>query len=763
MCKHILTTVLITLIAFSKTNAQGITLKPKKPTTSEIYEDLKKLNFLGSVLYVAAHPDDENTAAISYFANAVKAKTTYLSLTRGDGGQNLIGPELRELLGVIRTQELLAARATDGGEQRFSRANDFGYSKHPDETLNIWNKTEVLSDVVWAMRTLKPDIVINRFDHRTPGTTHGHHTSSALLSVEAFDIANDKTKFPNQLAYTQPWQPKRLFFNTSWWFYGSKEKFKKADKSKMLQLDLGTYFPAYGLSNTEISALSRSQHRCQGFGNTGKRGSSDHYFELIKGDMPSDKNIFEGIDTSWNRVGNGAAVQKIMNQILTEYDFNNPSKSIPLLTKAYTKIQETKDKHWKDIKSEELKNIIIACSGLYLEAVANTNITALNDTVSLKIEIINRSEAPIQLKQATITTNNQTIPFSGILENNKALTTTTKFTVGKDFDITSAYWLQQKGSIGMYTVNNQEIIGTPEAPIKNKIRFDLVIAGVSIPIEKPIIYKYNDRVKGEVYTPFEITPIVSVKVNSKVFIFSDHKPKKIPVTIKANTPNFNGTVFLDHSKGWKVSPQKISVNLKEKNQTKEVVFTVTPPSEENEGYIIPKVTSKGNDYTSEMVQIDYNHIPLQTLFLPAQAKVIRLDIKKEGNKIGYIQGAGDSVPDNLEQIGYQVTTLDIQTITKEQLAAFDAIIIGIRAYNVLKGIKSKQPLLLEYVKNGGTLVTQYNTVPRRGAIDIGAPYSLTLSRDRVTDENSDVRILDPKHPLINFPNKLTPKDFVILP
>ncbi|MDX1470349.1 MAG: PIG-L family deacetylase, partial [Flavobacteriaceae bacterium] len=263
--------------------------QPQKLSSAEIYESIKKLKILGSALYVAAHPDDENTRLISYLSNHEKARTAYLSMTRGDGGQNLIGPELRELLGVIRTQELLAARRIDGGEQFFTRANDFGYSKSPDETLKIWNKNEVLSDVVLAIRKFKPDVIINRFDHRTAGETHGHHTSSALLSIEAFDLAGNPSAYPNQLQETDVWQPKRLFFNTSWWFYGSRENFEKADKSNLMSIDTGVFFPSSGLSNPEIAALSRTSHKSQGFGSTGSRGEELEYIEIIKGDLPSDK------------------------------------------------------------------------------------------------------------------------------------------------------------------------------------------------------------------------------------------------------------------------------------------------------------------------------------------------------------------------------------------------------------------------------------------------------------------------------------------
>ncbi len=749
----------ILLFNFLNSNAQGITLNPKKLNTSEIYENLKKLNFLGSVLYLAAHPDDENTAAISYFANKIKARTAYLSLTRGDGGQNIIGPQLRELLGVMRTQELLAARATDGGEQRFTRANDFGFSKHPEETLAIWDKKEILGDVVWAIRTFRPDIIINRFDHRTPGTTHGHHTSSAILGVEAFDLAADASQYPDQLENTQTWQPKRQFFNTSWWFYGGKDKFEKVDKSNLVKIDLGNYYQSLGLSNTEIAALSRSQHKSQGFGTTAKRGVDENYFELIKGEKLTTNNFFEGIDTTWNRVKGGKAVQEIIQRIITQYDFKNPQKSIALLTKAYTQIQETKDLYWKKVKSQEIKDLIIACSGLYLEAATNTPLASNGDDITLHIEAINRSNASIKINKAIIISNKQDLNINSTLLENQKTTTQHTFTIDPNFNSTSPYWLQEPGTLGMYKVADSKIIGAPETPSQNKIRFDLSINGVSISIEKPIVYKFNDRIKGEVYQPFEIVPPVSVKLDSKIFIFSDATTKKIPVTITANKSNFTGTVFLEHANGWKISPKQFTVTIENKKQSKQVIFNVTPPSKENNGFINPIVTANGKNYSKEMVLIDYNHIPLQTVFLPTKAKTVRLNIKRSGNKIGYIQGAGDAIPESLEQIGYEVSTLDPKTITSPLLANLDAIVVGIRAYNLIKELPAIQPLLLKYVEDGGTLIAQYNTKSRSGNTNVYPPYPLEVSRDRVTNENSDVSILAKKHPIINYPNPITKKDF----
>ena len=493
--------------------------QPKKLNSSQIYEAVQKLNFLGSVLYVAAHPDDENTRLISYMSNHIKARTAYLSLTRGDGGQNLIGPELRELLGVIRTQELLAARRVDGGEQLFTRANDFGYSKHPDETLSIWNKDDVLSDVVWAIRTFKPDIIINRFDHRTPGRTHGHHTSSAMLSVEAFDLSNNKNIYTEQLEDTELWQPKRLFFNTSWWFYGSQENFEKADKSNMLEFDIGVYYPEKGLSNNEVAAIASSQHLCQGFGRLSQRGSQKEYVEFLKGEKPKTDNIFDGIDTSWNRIDGGNTIENILKPIEENFNFKDPSAHLPELIKAYKLINKLKNKHWKTQKSKEIKAIIEACAGLYLEASARTSYATKNSDIEMSIEALNRSNAEIVLK--SISNWNGTSFGKNInLSNNKKVTFTEKYHIASDEEYSSPYWLNEKGTLGMYTVKKSSLIGKPETPKEINIDFNIEIEGVPITITKNVVYRYSEPDKGELYKPFDVLPKVTVKMTDDVYIFN---------------------------------------------------------------------------------------------------------------------------------------------------------------------------------------------------------------------------------------------------
>jgi LmbE family N-acetylglucosaminyl deacetylase len=733
---------------------------PQKLNSADIYQAIKKANVLASVLYVAAHPDDENTTLISYLSNEKHARTAYLSLTRGDGGQNLIGPEIRELLGVIRTQELLAARRTDGGEQRFTRANDFGYSKHPDETLEIWNKDEVLADVVKMIREFKPDVIINRFDHRSPGTTHGHHTSSAMLSVEAFDLAGKTSAYSNQLKTLEPWQAKRQFFNTSWWFYGSQEKFDNADKSKLLEFETGVYYPSKGLSNSEISALSRSQHKSQGFGRTGSRGSDVNYLELINGDIPKDKSdLFEGINTTWSRLKNGETVGKLLKTVEADYNFKDPSASLPMLMQAYTALQQLEDSHWKTTKSKELELIISACAGLYLEAAAETPTATKGSTVTLNVEAINRSNIAISVDNIVFPASNQVIEDTLELTPHKDIEKQFEYTIASTARYTSPYWLTKKGTLGMYAVENETFIGKPQTPSPHKAQFKLTIAGMPITIIRPIVYKASDPVKGEVYMPFEIVPKASVSLNDDVVIFENEASKTIAVNVTAHTASLVGSLKLDMPKSWEVSPKEATVSIKQIGATQTINFKVTPPKQQNEGFINPVLTTATNTYNKTLEVIEYDHIPTQRVLLPSESKVVRLDIKKKGNSVGYIVGAGDVVPESLRQIGYKVTLLNVDNITAENLKSYDAIVVGIRAYNTVNALKFKQTVLLDYVNNGGNLIVQYNTSHRLLVQDNLAPYKLNLSRDRVTDEFAKVTFLNPEHPVLNTPNKITQTDF----
>lgn len=719
-----------------------------------IYKQLEKFNFLGSVLYVAAHPDDENTRMISYFSNHVNARTAYLSMTRGDGGQNLIGTELREGLGVIRTQELLGARSIDGGEQFFTTANDFGFSKHPKETLSFWNKGEVLSQIVYRIRHFKPDIIINRFDHRTPGRTHGHHTSSAMLSVEAFDLANDPKIYPEHLKNTETWQPHRLFFNTSWYFYGSPKNFERVDKSNLVQMDTGIFDPLNGKSNSEIAALSRSQHKSQGFGSAPSFGKEEEYLEFIKGNPVKGNQLFSGIDTSWNRVKGGKIIGELTDKTLANFDFKNPSKSIPALLNIHKVLDQLPENHWKSIKKKALEELIAACAGLKLQFNATTAIGVSNSTVEAIILGVNPSQLPITVKNIQIQTK-QLTPEK-ILTDNVLWKTTTPIVLPEK--ITSPYWLTKKGSIGNYRVDEEGLKGLPETPNPIVAKFTLAVGEATFELERPLVYRRTDPVAGEVIQPFHILPKVTVQTTQAAYLFTDNKPKTVAVAVKVNSPQIVGSLRLNAPENWTVEPSQQSVKIEQKGAQQTYNFTVIPPLKSSSGSFSAAVELENTTYQFGLQEIDYPHISKQYLISPNQAKAVKIDLKTNVKSIGYIRGAGDKIPESLRTIGIAVTPMSASEMSLEKLQAFKTVVVGIRAFNVNESLNYTNKILWDYVAQGGTVVVQYNTSRGLKTKEI-APFPLQLSRDRVTDEKARVTILNPEHPLLNQPNKISNQDF----
>lgn len=745
----------ICLITVGVLNAQ----KPTTTTAADIHDDIKRLNVLASALFVAAHPDDENTRMISWLSNKMRARTAYLSLTRGDGGQNLIGTELAELLGVMRTQELLMARSIDGGQQFFTRATDFGYSKHPDETLKIWNKDAVLSDVVWTIRNFQPDIIINRFDHKSAGKTHGHHTSSAVLSYEAFDLVGDANAYPDQLKHVKPWQPSRLFFNTSWWFYGSRENFAKADKTNLLSVDIGAYYPLKGKSNNEIAAESRSMHKCQGMGSTPSRGSMQEYLEFLKGDKPVDKeNPFAGINTTWSRLKGGAAIGKLIANVGENFDYENPQNSVPNLVKAYTMAEALPDSYWKKVKLEDIQNVIHDCLGMFLDATAGDFSATPGESTELKIEAITRTGNNIVLTSIDYLPLGMDTTLNAAMAPNEGVVFNKEITFPKNLNFTNPYWLTEKGSYGMYKVTDRTLIGQAETPRDLQVRFNFEINKRPFSFYRDIVYKKTDPVKGEVYRPFEITPPVFTNLTNKVIVFPNQEGRSVEVLVKAGQANLKGSLKLAHPNGWKIKPASINFELTQKGEEETFSFTLFPPEGQDVGLVSPIAIVNGKSYTKGINVIDYDHIPVQTVFQNEEAKVVKIDLKKAGDRIGYIMGAGDKIPESLEQIGYRVDLLEDKDIRVDNLKKYDAVIVGIRAYNTNERIKFQQPKLMEYVENGGTVIVQYNTAHRLKTKDLG-PFPFKLSRKRVSTEEAEVRILKPDHSVINYPNKITIADF----
>lgn len=746
--------------------------KPAKPTAADLHQSIKKLNVLGSVLYVAAHPDDENTRMISYLRNEKLYDVTYLSITRGDGGQNLIGTEIRELLGVLRTQELLMARSVDGGKQMFTRANDFGFSKNPEETMRIWDKEAVLSDVVWAFRKVQPDVVINRFFHDKKYDTHGHHTASAMLSVEAFDLAGKADAYPEQLAFTQPWQPRRQFFNTSWWFFGGQEAFDKMDKSHLFTVDAGVYLPLKGKSNGEVAAESRSMHRCQGFGSMGTRGSAIEYLDFIKGDRPAaNDDLFHGMNTTWTRVDGGEKIGVLLSKIDKNYRSDNPSASVPDLLSAMQMIKALPDGHWKEVKLAEIKEVIRGCLGLYLEATAAEPTVTPGDFVKIRLEAINRSGLPVTLGGLSMQPGLFDTTYSLGLVSNQSFTNERRVQIPSDAPFTAPYWLGKSATNGMYAVENQQLRGRPETPRYAKVRWSFTVNGIPVEYETDVAHKTSEPDFGEVWRPFEVLPPVFVEFTEPSYIFTPGK-HTVTVRAKAGRDNVEGIFYLKCPEEWLPTNSRVrSLNLKKKGQEEEFTFELNISSSGPREFMLSAGVDMGGDPTDEsaakndrdysmrLVTIKYDHIPQQSILLPSAVPAARVDLQVKAKNVGYYMGAGDDVPIALRQMGCTVTLLEDKDMEASKLAKYDAIVVGIRAYNTKDNLQFHHTKLLEYVQNGGTLVLQYNTTGRDPMLSNLGPYPMKLSRVRVSDETAEVRFRLPDHPVLNTPNKLTAKDF----
>lgn len=724
--------------------------------SAEILQSLKKLNTVGSVLYVAAHPDDENTRLLGYLAKERNLKTGYLSITRGDGGQNLIGKEQGEALGLIRTQELLAARRTDGAEQFFTRANDFGYSKNPEETFSFWNKDSILADVVWTIRKFKPDVIICRFPITGEGG-HGHHTASAILALEAFDAAANSAKFPEQLKYVQVWQAKRIFWNT--FNFGGTN----TTAPDQLKIDVGVFNPLLGKSYGEIAADSRSMHKSQGFGSTKLRGEILEYFKLLKGDSCK-KDLFEGINQTWNRFLTTAKFQKLIDDCIKKYNPQSPEKIVADLVSTYKQLQALEEsdanvKYWKNLKLKETETLILTCSGLWMEAYATDYIAVPDKDLTISIQLINRNTGDVKLNKISFLGQSDTV-ISKTLKQNELLAFKHKEKLAAAINYSSPYWLNEKHSIGMYTVNDKQLIGKPKNDATVKVLFDVTVLDLNLKIERGLVCKSTDPVKGEVYRPFEILPPATINISDKVFVFNSDAPKDIQLTIKANTYNVSGKVFVKVPEGWVVTIKNPEFKLAGKGDEVTIDAIVTPGKNNTNGKLLASITINGTDYTKSIKRIEYDHIPYQFILSDAEANLVKVDLKKTGNAIGYIPGAGDDVATCLKQIGYDVTILTDELLVKENLSKYNCIITGVRAYNTNDRLQTYYNKLMDYVNKGGNFIVQYNTNNRFGPVGtkIG-PYPFTISRERVTDENAEMRFVNTKSSVLNFPNIITQKDF----
>jgi LmbE family N-acetylglucosaminyl deacetylase len=706
-----------------------------------ILQELRAFREMGSVLYIAAHPDDENTQLITCLARGRNYRTAYLSLTRGDGGQNVLGPEFGEQLGVIRTQELLAARRLDGGQQFFTRAIDFGFSKDSRETLRIWDRQQVVADIVRVMRTFRPDVIITRFAPQ-PGGTHGHHTASAVLALEAFKLAGDANAFPEQVGELAPWQPKRILMNS------------RGGGADSLQIEVSGNDPVTGESFATIAGRSRSMHRTQGFGNFGGGGGGgprSDSFQLLAGE-PATGDILDGVDTSWSRLPGGAEVGKLAEEVIAQFNAQDPAASLPALLKLRRLLTQMPADRVLDEKRKKLDYIMQACLALEVETLIPQAEVVPGEVLKLHHRATLHANVPVRWVGVRYPRIKREIDGAIALSPNQPGSRDSTQTLPAGTPLSQPYWLREEPGVGMYRVADATLIGRPENPPAFPVEQLFEVGGQMLVVP-------DEPLQTETHRRLEVIPPVALRFGSDVSLFAPGSSRPVEIEVTAYRSNSLGTLKLDVPAGWKTAPAAQSFRLAEVGKTERFAFTVTAPAQPAAASISASAQIGEATYGSQRIEIRYKHVPPQLLQPPARVKALSLDLATRGKEVGYLPGAGDSVAESIAQMGYRVTTIAGADLTTNRLKEFDAVVIGIRAFNVRTDLVSQLPALFDFVAAGGNVIVQYSRPGGDLKIEQLAPYRLRLSQERVTDENAAITFLAANHPALNTPNKITNADF----
>jgi LmbE family N-acetylglucosaminyl deacetylase len=711
--------------------------------TATIQADLRRFREMGRVLHIAAHPDDENTQLLTYLARGRGYSTAYLSVTRGDGGQNVLGGEFGGELGLIRTQELLAARRLDGSRQFFTRALDFGFSKDYRETLRIWDHQQVLGDVVRIVRTFRPDVIVTRFSPE-PGGTHGHHTASAVLALEAFKLAGDPTAFPEQLTDLKPWQPKRLMQNSR--------------GGGPLQLDINGTDPVIGESFARIAGRSRAMHKSQGFGNyTGGDQARPEGFQFLAGE-PATKDIMDGIDTSWNRVPGGAPIGQLADAVIAKFNPEAPEASVPALLDLRTRLSALPVDPILDEKRRDLDRIIQACVGLTVQTTIPQAEVVQGEPLMLRHTAQVRSAVPVRWVAVRYPSTSVGLGEAIVLQKGKEATRDTTQPLPLTTPISQPYWLRQQPAAGMFRVVDPKLIGQPENSPSFAVQHIFEIGGQTLVIADEPIQAATGTQMEPASRRLEVIPPVSLHLPTEVYLFDPGAARPVTVEVVASRAGVKGSLKLDAAAGWKVEPATQPFRIAAVGERVRLAFNVTAPAQAASADIVARAEVNGVQVETQRKEIRYSHLAPLLVQSPAQIKAIALDVAIRGREVGYLPGAGDNVAEALEQMGYTVTQLLGADLTLEKLRRFDAVVTGVRAFNVRTDWGDGLAALFAYVEGGGNLIVQYNR-PDNLKTDKLAPFDLNLSSQRVTDENAPVTFLAPEHPALNTPNKITAADF----
>jgi LmbE family N-acetylglucosaminyl deacetylase len=741
---------------FALFTTQAFSQFPEKESSSELYHELLKAANTASILYMAAHPDDENTRLISYFENGLHTRTAYLSLTRGDGGQNLIGTEIGSSIGILRTQELLAARDIDGGEQFFTRAVDFGYSKSADESFQLWGRDNILRDAVWVVRNFRPDVIVTRFPPSNYAG-HGHHEASAISAELVFELAADSSAFPEQLEFVEPWQTKRLYFNTStWWIKDLEEQAKNSDE--FIKVNVGEYNPILGESYAQIAARSRSEHKSQGFGSDYPMGNQTEFMKYVTGSkVPQDESILYGITQGWED-SNAPKVGEILKNAIKNYDFNNPSASVPAVIEALTILSSSHSSPLIDRKKTELEDLLIRLAGIEMEASTSEFLVVPGSSLSCDVKINSTSEVEGAVKRVGGFGFDDKADKA--FRQNDFYYAEAKLNIPEDMTLSNPYWLNEEYEY-IYTVDGYGNLGKPENDPSIVLSVTLEIQGYTFSKELEVVSKEVDPAKAVLYSPVYVVPEITAGFDEKTIISAKGQSKEVAVKVQCHTDNLRGTLVPTPPAGWKCEPSEVKLDFQTKGETRLLSFRITPQDNPSSGEIGLVFTSSdgGQIELQNLRLIEYDHIPKQIELSPSSVKLSSIDLDFGGiAKVGYIPGPGDEVAKYLSAAGYDVIEISEDDLVSGNFDSFDAIVTGIRAFNTREDLAYANESLNEFVKNGGTWLVQYNTSRRVKSDQIG-PYNFELSRERVTDETASPTFLAPDHPVMTFPNQITQEDF----
>jgi LmbE family N-acetylglucosaminyl deacetylase len=739
---------------------------------------LKRLDVIGSVLHTGAHPDDENSALVAWVARGQGARTAYLSATRGEGGVNLLGGELFEALGVIRTEELYGARRLDHAQQFFTPNYEFGFSKSADDTFTKWPHDQILGDFVRVIRYFRPEIIISRFTG-TPRDGHGHHQVAGIITQEAFKAAADPSRFPE---YGKPWQAKKLYLNA-----GGGPNDQNAPPTG-LPINVGEFDEALGRTYSQIASEGRSIHRSQGQGGAQDAGPRQTRIQLVQKtvNVADDAPLFSGVlyklpDLAQVDPSLASGLNDLETRITAIRQLVNlqrPSDIVLDLASALTVLRQleakTSNEHAQFLlsqKEDDFNEALRLAAGLTFDVITSDDTVVPGQEFNLTVSVTNGgpysfagTRVSTELPQGwTLTADGTT----GSLQPGQRFDQKYKVKVATDATFTQPYWLQRPRQGDRFGWPNVPAGTLPFDERLLTTKAELDYQGTTISLKKPAEFRRVDRMLGEQRTALKVVPALSVGVSPDIAIvpLKGSRQKEFTVTVENQDPTpINGEVRLVLPTGWSASPQSRAVSFTQQGEKTSSQFTVSVPPTAGDFTVKAVVQSGGREFTSGYTIIAYPHIETRHIYAPAESKVEVVDVATTITSVGYVEGTGDAIPDALRQLGINVTILSPKDIATADLSKFPTIVLGVRAYAVRDDLRAYNKRLMEYVSNGGTLVVQYNRANEIGNAQI-APYPVTLENvnqnnsERVTHEDAPVKILDPSSSILNVPNKITDKDF----